>query len=134
MSLHQPLSQLNQADQPKRLPSRPGGQWGGGGPRVQRRSTATPSAGSDEHGPPATTHQPERPPSTGPGASSHRGADEPSWAAWGSGEGLCSSKVQQRHRANPTTANPRGPTGLRHRPPATALPPDGKEKVYGSIP
>ena len=42
---------------------------------------------------------------------------------------LCSSKVQQRHRANATAADPHEPAGLWHRPPVAALPPDGKEKV-----
>jgi hypothetical protein len=46
----------------------------------------------------------------------------------------CSTKVQQRHCTNPTTTNLHGLAGLRHRPLVTAVPPDGKEKVYGSIP
>jgi hypothetical protein len=61
--------------------------------------------------------------------SSHRGADEVSASARGSGEVLCSSKVQQRHCTKPTTVNLHELAGLRHRPPLIPLPPDGKEKV-----
>jgi hypothetical protein len=44
---------------------------------------------------------------------------------------LCSSKVQHRDPHQPRPANRHGPTGLRYRSPATALPPDGKERVGG---
>jgi hypothetical protein len=60
--------------------------------------------------------------------SSRGGADRTGVAAWKSGGVLCSSKMQQRHRASPAAADPHGPAGLGHRPPATALPPDGKER------
>ncbi len=66
-----------------------------------------------------------------PAGSSHREADRARTAAWGSGGVLCSSKVQQRRRATPSAADPHGPADVRHRPPVTALPPDGKEKQPG---
>ena len=49
-------------------------------------------------------------------------------------EAECSTKVQQPHCPRLTVSSPPRPADLRQRPPATALPPDGKEKVYGSIP
>jgi hypothetical protein len=62
------------------------------------------------------------------------GADEASTG--GPGEQrreLCSSKVQQRHCADPSTVNPHTSADLRHRPPVTALPRDGKEMFLASM-
>jgi hypothetical protein len=42
-----------------------------------------------------------------------------------------SDEVQQPRRTKPTGPDPHRPADLRQRPPATFLPLDGKEKVYG---
>jgi hypothetical protein len=48
---------------------------------------------------------------------------------------LCSTKVQQPQRTEPTELDPHRPADLRQRPVTTFLPLDGKEdEVYGSIP
>jgi hypothetical protein len=41
--------------------------------------------------------------------------------------------VQQRHCIDPAAVNSYTPADLRHRPPVTVLPPDGKEKVYRAV-
>jgi hypothetical protein len=48
-------------------------------------------------------------------------------------ESVCSTKVQQPRWPWLTEPASPGPADLRQRPSVTPLPPDGKEKVYGSI-